>query len=66
MPGVPIRLAPDGTPVPRRITGGSAPRWESDTVSAIVVPEGRDAAKVIDIAYHRKAVFDRLAEFVLG
>ena len=28
-------------------------RWESDTVSAIVVPDGHDAAKVIDIAYHR-------------
>ncbi len=30
-----------------------APQWESDTVSAIVVPEGHDAAKVIDIAYGR-------------
>jgi alanine-glyoxylate transaminase/serine-glyoxylate transaminase/serine-pyruvate transaminase len=29
------------------------PKWESDTVSAIVVPEGFDAAKVISIAYHK-------------
>lgn len=28
-------------------------RWESDTVSAVVVPEGHDAAKVIEIAYHK-------------
>jgi alanine-glyoxylate transaminase/serine-glyoxylate transaminase/serine-pyruvate transaminase len=28
------------------------PRWESDTVSAIVVPEGSDAAEVIHNAYH--------------
>jgi alanine-glyoxylate transaminase / serine-glyoxylate transaminase / serine-pyruvate transaminase len=30
-----------------------APKWYSDTVSAIVVPEGIDAARVIDIAYRR-------------
>jgi alanine-glyoxylate transaminase/serine-glyoxylate transaminase/serine-pyruvate transaminase len=30
-----------------------APKWYSDTVSAIVVPEGIDAARVIDIAYKR-------------
>jgi alanine-glyoxylate transaminase/serine-glyoxylate transaminase/serine-pyruvate transaminase len=29
------------------------PKWNSDTVTAIVVPEGFDAAKVIDIAYRR-------------
>jgi alanine-glyoxylate transaminase/serine-glyoxylate transaminase/serine-pyruvate transaminase len=28
-------------------------KWESDTVSAIVVPEGFDAAKVISLAYHK-------------
>jgi alanine-glyoxylate transaminase/serine-glyoxylate transaminase/serine-pyruvate transaminase len=28
-------------------------KWNSDTVTAIVVPEGKDAAKVIDIAYRR-------------
>lgn len=28
-------------------------KWDSDTVTAIVVPEGFDAAKVIDIAYRR-------------
>jgi alanine-glyoxylate transaminase / serine-glyoxylate transaminase / serine-pyruvate transaminase len=30
-----------------------APKWYSDTVSAIVVPEGIDAARVIDVAYRR-------------
>src|ERR1700728_4143919 len=30
-----------------------APKWYSDTVSAVVVPEGIDAACVIDIAYRR-------------
>ena len=30
-----------------------APRWQSNTVSAIVVPGGQDAAKVIDIAFRR-------------
>jgi alanine-glyoxylate transaminase / serine-glyoxylate transaminase / serine-pyruvate transaminase len=30
-----------------------APKWYSDTVSAVVVPEGIDAARVIDIAYRR-------------
>lgn len=29
------------------------PKWESDTVTAIVVPEGFDAARVISIAYHK-------------
>jgi alanine-glyoxylate transaminase / serine-glyoxylate transaminase / serine-pyruvate transaminase len=29
------------------------PQWQSDTVSAIVVPEGHDANKVIQRAYHR-------------
>jgi len=30
-----------------------APKWNSDTVSAIMVPAGINAAKVIDIAYRR-------------
>ena len=30
-----------------------APRWHSNTVSAIVVPHGHDAARVIDIAFRR-------------
>ena len=30
-----------------------APKWHSDTVSAIVVPQGVDAAQVIDIAFRR-------------
>ena len=30
----------------------TGPQWESDTVSAIVVPEGCDAKAVIDAAYH--------------
>jgi alanine-glyoxylate transaminase / serine-glyoxylate transaminase / serine-pyruvate transaminase len=30
-----------------------APRWHSNTVSAIVVPQGIDAARVIDIAFRR-------------
>ncbi|MGB6307755.1 MAG: aminotransferase class V-fold PLP-dependent enzyme, partial [Steroidobacteraceae bacterium] len=30
-----------------------APQWHSDTVSAIVVPEDIDAAKVIDVAFRR-------------
>lgn len=30
-----------------------SPRWQSDTVSAIVVPEGIDAAKIIRHAYDR-------------
>ena len=29
------------------------PKWNSDTVTAIVVPEGFDAAKVIETAYKR-------------
>ena len=29
------------------------PKWNSDTVTAIVVPEGADAAKVITHAYER-------------
>jgi alanine-glyoxylate transaminase/serine-glyoxylate transaminase/serine-pyruvate transaminase len=29
------------------------PQWYSDTVSAVVVPEGIDAAKIIDRAYRR-------------
>ena len=29
------------------------PEWYSDTVSAVVVPEGFDAAKVIDRAFRR-------------
>ncbi len=29
------------------------PKWNSDTVTAIVVPEGADAAKVIIHAYER-------------
>ena len=28
-------------------------KWESDTVSAIVVPKGKDAAKVISTAFHK-------------
>jgi alanine-glyoxylate transaminase/serine-glyoxylate transaminase/serine-pyruvate transaminase len=30
-----------------------APQWYSDTVSAVVVPEGIDAARVIDVAFTR-------------
>jgi alanine-glyoxylate transaminase/serine-glyoxylate transaminase/serine-pyruvate transaminase len=30
-----------------------APKWHSDTVSAIVVPEGINGAQVIDTAYRR-------------
>jgi alanine-glyoxylate transaminase/serine-glyoxylate transaminase/serine-pyruvate transaminase len=30
-----------------------APKWYSDTVSAIMVPQGVDAAKVIDVAFRR-------------
>ena len=30
-----------------------APKWYSDTVTAIVVPEGVDAAQVIDVAFRR-------------
>ena len=30
-----------------------APRWQSNTVSAIVVPNGADAARVVDIAFRR-------------
>jgi alanine-glyoxylate transaminase/serine-glyoxylate transaminase/serine-pyruvate transaminase len=30
-----------------------APRWYSDTVTAIVVPEGIDGARVIDVAFRR-------------
>ena len=30
-----------------------APKWYSDTVSAIVVPEGIDSARIIDIAFRR-------------
>jgi len=30
-----------------------APKWYSDTVSAIMVPEGIDAAKVVDVAFRR-------------
>jgi alanine-glyoxylate transaminase/serine-glyoxylate transaminase/serine-pyruvate transaminase len=30
-----------------------APKWHSDTVSAIVVPEGFNAAQVIDVAFRR-------------
>ena len=30
-----------------------APKWYSDTVSAIMVPEGANAADVIDVAYRR-------------
>lgn len=30
-----------------------APHWYSDTVSAIVVPRGTDAARVIDVAFRR-------------
>src|SRR5665213_324 len=30
-----------------------APQWFSDTVSAIMVPEGVDAAKIIDVAFRR-------------
>jgi alanine-glyoxylate transaminase/serine-glyoxylate transaminase/serine-pyruvate transaminase len=30
-----------------------APRWHSNTVTAVVVPPGHDAAKVIDVAYRR-------------
>jgi alanine-glyoxylate transaminase / serine-glyoxylate transaminase / serine-pyruvate transaminase len=30
-----------------------APRWYSDTVSAIMVPEGKNAADVIDVAFRR-------------
>jgi alanine-glyoxylate transaminase/serine-glyoxylate transaminase/serine-pyruvate transaminase len=30
-----------------------APKWYSDTVSAIMVPEGVDAAKIIDVAFRR-------------
>lgn len=30
-----------------------APQWYSDTVSAVVVPQGIDAAKIIDRAYRR-------------
>src|SRR5437879_13446805 len=29
------------------------PKWYSDTVSAIVVPEGSNAAHVIDVAFRR-------------
>lgn len=29
------------------------PRWNSDTVTAVVVPQGFDAAEVIDVAYRR-------------
>ncbi len=31
------------------------PQWESDTVSAITVPEGIDSAEVVKVAYHRYA-----------
>lgn len=31
------------------------PQWESDTVSAITVPDGVDSAEVVKIAYHRYA-----------
>jgi alanine-glyoxylate transaminase / serine-glyoxylate transaminase / serine-pyruvate transaminase len=31
----------------------NAPKWYSDTVSAVVVPEGIDAARVIDVAFRR-------------
>jgi alanine-glyoxylate transaminase/serine-glyoxylate transaminase/serine-pyruvate transaminase len=31
----------------------TAPKWYSDTVSAILVPAGIDAARVIDVAYRR-------------
>ena len=31
------------------------PQWESDTVSAITVPEGVDSAEVVKVAYHRYA-----------
>ena len=31
----------------------NAPKWHSDTVSAIVVPEGFNAAQVIDVAFRR-------------
>lgn len=31
------------------------PQWESDTVSAITVPDGIDSAEVVKIAYHRYA-----------
>ncbi len=34
-------------------TCAQGPKWHSDTVTAIVVPPGRDARKVIDIAYRR-------------
>jgi len=30
-----------------------APKWYSDTVSAIMVPEGKNAAEVIDVAFRR-------------
>jgi len=30
-----------------------APKWYSDTVSAVVVPEGADSNKVVEYAYHR-------------
>ena len=30
-----------------------APKWESDTVSAILVPDGIDSAEVVKTAYHR-------------
>jgi alanine-glyoxylate transaminase/serine-glyoxylate transaminase/serine-pyruvate transaminase len=29
------------------------PRWHSDTVSAIVIPEGHDSAELVKHAYHR-------------
>jgi alanine-glyoxylate transaminase/serine-glyoxylate transaminase/serine-pyruvate transaminase len=31
----------------------TAPKWYSDTVSAVLVPAGIDAARVIDVAYRR-------------
>ena len=34
-------------------TCAKEPKWNSDTVTAIVVPEGYDAAKVISTAYNR-------------
>src|SRR5207247_10902453 len=33
--------------------GAKAPRWHSDTVSAILLPDGFSAADVIDVAFRR-------------
>ena len=34
-------------------TGAKHPKWHSDTVSAVLVPDGLNANEVIKTAYHR-------------